>query len=185
MKRAALLLLWLAAALTAGPGRAAGPWPASGSVEVLFSPWDDAEGAVVRALAEARRSIRVQAYLLTSRVIARGLVEARKRGVAVQVLADAEMAAKGDNSQLPHLAEQGIPIWLETRYAAAHNKVIIVDGEEHGGAVITGSYNYTWSAQARNAENLLILRGQAEATRAYLANWERHRGEAQAWNGPR
>ena len=27
--------------------------------------------------------------------------------------------------------------------------------------VVTGSYNYTFSAQARNAENLLILRGNA------------------------
>jgi hypothetical protein len=40
---------------------------AAGSVEALFTPWDDAEGAIIRALAEAQQSIHVQTYLLTSR----------------------------------------------------------------------------------------------------------------------
>jgi len=44
--------------------------------------------------------------------------------------------------------------------------------------VVTGSYNFTFSAQARNAENLLILRGNEALARAYLANWRRHRQEA-------
>lgn len=184
-----LLCVAAAAALSgplSGPSQAAGPWPASGSVEVLFSPWDDAEGALLKAVAGARRSVHVQAYLLTSRNLARALVAAHGRGVRVQVLADAEMAGKGDATQVPALAAAGIPVWLETRYAAAHNKVVIVDGEESGGnagTVMTGSYNYTWSAQARNAENLLVLRGHPELTRAYLANWERHRGEATRWDG--
>ena len=47
--------------------------------------------------------------------------------------------------------------------------------------VITGSYNYTWSAQARNAENLLLVRGNLALTKKYLDNWQRHRLEAQTW----
>ena len=48
--------------------------------------------------------------------------------------------------------------------------------------VITGSYNYTWSAQARNAENLLLLRGDVNLTKRYLDNWLRHQSEAQVWS---
>jgi phosphatidylserine/phosphatidylglycerophosphate/cardiolipin synthase-like enzyme len=135
------LVACLFACATVGAGATA--IPATGTVEVLFTPWDDAEGAIVRALGEARQGIHVQAFLLTSRSIARALREAHDRGVRVEVLADREMLRKGENSQLPMLAAAGIPVWLETRYASAHNKVLLIDGESPGAVVITGSYNFT------------------------------------------
>jgi len=161
----------------------AAPLPATGTVEALFTPWDDAEGAIVRALGEARQSIHMQAYLLTSRSIARALQDAQARGVAVEILADKEMVSKGENSLIPKLAAEGIPVWLETRYAAAHNKIILIDVPGERGTVITGSYNFTWSAQARNAENLLILRGNQALAGRYLENWRRHRDQAERMNG--
>ena len=178
MKRvlAALLLC-----LTVGAGATA--LPATGTVEVLFTPWDDAEGAIIRVLGKARETIHVQAYLLTSRSIAKALQEAKARGVTVEVLADREMLEKSDKSLLPQLLEGGIPVWLETRYAAAHNKVMLIDVATDDAVVITGSYNFSWSAQARNAENLLILRGNPALVRRYLDNWRRHRDDAQKMNG--
>ena len=157
--------------------------PATGTVEVLFTPWDDAEGAIIRALGKARESIHVQAYLLTSRSIARALTDAHARGVAVEIVADREMMEKSDKSLLPQLRESGIPIWLETRYTAAHNKVLLIDATRPDAVIITGSYNFTWSAQARNAENLLILRGNPALVRRYHDNWRRHRDDAQKMNG--
>ena len=161
----------------------AAPLPATGTVEALFTPWDDAEGSIVRALGEARKTVHVQAYLLTSRSIAKALLDAKLRGVAVEILADREMVAKGENSQIPKLVDEGIPVWLETRYATAHNKVIVIDAPGEQAVVITGSYNFTWSAQARNAENLLILRGNPALARRYLDNWRRHCDEAEKMNG--
>ncbi len=173
---ASLLLACLA--LWAVPAWARAPLPATGSIELAFTPWDDAEGAIIKALLQARRAIHVQAYLFTSRALARALIEAKQRGVTVAVLADREMLVKGENSQIPRLAEAGIPIWLESRYAVAHNKIILIDPREADATVITGSYNFTYSAQARNAENLLILRGNPALALAYLENWQRHRDEA-------
>ncbi len=164
-------------------GAVAAPLPATGTVEVLFTPWDDAEGAIVRALGDARKSIHMQAYLLTSRSIAKALQSAQSRGVAVEILADREMLERSDKSLLPLLREGGIPVWLETRYAAAHNKVILIDAAQANAVVITGSYNFTWSAQARNAENLLILRDNPALVRRYFDNWQRHRGEAEKMSG--
>ena len=158
---------------------------AEGTAEVLFSPWDDAEGRLIATLAEARRSIHVQAYLLTSRSIAKALLRAHQRGVQVQVLADAAMVAGSESSRIPMLAEAGVPVWLETRYANAHNKIMLVDAEGEHPAVITGSYNYTWSAQARNAENLLILRDNRALSDTYLKNWRRHQREAVPYQAAR
>ena len=169
--------------LLAQPAHAFDPRPATahaalGTVEVLFSPHDDVEAAILRVLRGAKRTVRVQAYLLTSRVLAAALIEARARGVHVEVLADREQTARGENSRIPQLVEAGIPVALEVHYAAAHNKIILVDAADAGGAVITGSYNFTYSARLRNAENVLILRGNPPLLRAYLDNWKRHRAEA-------
>ncbi len=154
---------------------------ATGTVEVVFSPWDDAEGRLIELINEARNSIHVQAYLLTSRSIAKALLQAHQRNVRVLVLADAEMVRGSDNSQIPKLAAAGVPVWLEGRYANAHNKVMVMDVETRHPILITGSYNYTWSAQARNAENLLILRDNLALTKAYLENWQRHQRDAQRY----
>ena len=94
---------WVAAVLIAIPwmARAAGPWPAEGSVEVFFTPWDDAEGALLRAVRQAKRSVRVQAYLLTSRPVTDALLAAHARGVKVELLADAENVRRGNGRQGP------------------------------------------------------------------------------------
>jgi phosphatidylserine/phosphatidylglycerophosphate/cardiolipin synthase-like enzyme len=168
-----------AAAFEAQPPRAL---PAQGTVEAVFSPWQDVEGALVAAIRAARRTIHVQAYVFTSRALAAALVEAHRRGVRVMVLADREQAERTEASRLPQLAAAGIHVALEVRYAAAHNKILLVDAEGEAPVVVTGSYNFTWSAQAKNAENVLILRGDRALARAYLDNWRRHRAEALAWD---
>lgn len=181
MRRLSLVaVLW---GLTFLPAQAFDPRPATahaalGTVEVLFSPHDDIEAALLRVLRGARSSIHVQAYLFTSRTLAAALVEAKARGVRVEVLADREQTARGENGRIPLLVAAGIPVALEVRYAAAHNKIILVDAAEAGGAVVTGSYNFTYSARLRNAENVVILRGNPPVLRAYLDNWKRHRAEA-------
>lgn len=152
--------------------------PATGTVEVLFTPWDDAEGALLRAIGKARRSIHVQAYVFSSRNIGWALGEARKRGVRVEMLADRDQVQRNERSLVHTLHDSGIPVWLEVRYASAHNKIMLIDAEEANPVVVTGSYNFTFSAQARNAENLVIMRGNAPLARAYLDNWRRHREDA-------
>lgn len=182
-RRFALLAVLAGLTFLAAPARAFDPRPATalaaqGTVEVLFAPEDDVEAAILRVLRGARRSVHVQAFLLTSRGLAAALIATQARGVQVEVLADGEQTARAENSQIPLLAAAGIPVALEVRYAAAHNKIILVDAMEADGTVVTGSYNFTWSARTRNAENVLILRGNPAVLRAYLDNWKRHRAEA-------
>jgi phosphatidylserine/phosphatidylglycerophosphate/cardiolipin synthase-like enzyme len=177
----AFAIALLTSALASAPAIAK-ELPARGSVEVLFTPWDDAEGAIIRVLAEARHTIHVQAYVFTSRPIAKALREAHARGVRVAILADKEMDQRNEHSQIEKLAADGLEVRFETRYAAAHNKVLLIDATSPQPVVLTGSYNFSFSAQARNAENLLILRGNPDLAQRYLSNWQRHRADAEPLN---
>ncbi len=158
-------------------------FPATGSIEVAFAPWDDAEGMVVRAIAAARKQILVQAFSFTSKPIAAALIAARTRGVDVQVTADREQTFAGEGSRIPELAAAGIPVWLEVRYQSAHNKVMVIDAATKSPAVVTGSANWTAAAARKNAENIMILRDDTRLARAYAANWRRHRADALPYAG--
>ena len=148
--------------------------PARGTVQVAFSPWDDTERLLVEAIAKAKNQILVQAYILTSRAIATGLIDAKQRGVDVKILADNRQHEESIGSLLGLLAQNKIPVWLETRYRNAHNKVLIIDALGKQPAVITGSYNFTRSANTVNAENLVIFRDDRNLTERFAKNWERH-----------
>ena len=56
---------------------------------------------------------------------------------------------------------------IDEKPAIAHSKIFIFD--QH--AVLTGSFNFTRSAQERNAENLLVIRGDQDLVKSYSLNW--------------
>lgn len=152
--------------------------PARGSVQVAFSPEDDAGALIVDAIRHARSQILVQAYSFTHRAIAAALVSARQRGIDVEVVADREQSETIRTSRIDYLAEHGVPVYLDGEHAAAHNKVMVIDAGQPEATVITGSFNFTSAAQYRNAENLLILRDDPTLADAYAANWRRHRAHS-------
>lgn len=152
--------------------------PAQGSLQPLFAPWDDIESAVIDVVADARKQVLVQAYLLTSKKIATTLVAAHRRGVDVRVLVDGAQLEKAPTSMAAEMSSAGVPVWIETRYQNAHNKLIVVDAGGAGATVITGSFNFTWTAQHKNAENILIARNNPALASRYAENWERHRQDA-------
>lgn len=178
--RGAVLGLALSFACGAGLAQdtAALPMPATGTVQVGFTPWDDVEAMVIGAIGEAQRQILVQAFSFTSRPIAAALIGAKRRGIDVQVLADRTQTLTGEGNRVPDLVAAGIPVMLEVRYASAHSKVMIIDATGRDPAVITGSFNWTRAAQRQNAENIVILRRNRPLAEAYLRNWKRHRADA-------
>ena len=152
--------------------------PARGTVQVAFAPWDNAEGMIVEGIRRAKQQILVQAFSFTSRALANALMAAKRRGVDVRVLVDREQTFGGEASRIPELIQAGIPVALEVRYRSAHNKVMVMDAGTADAAVITGSYNWTYAAQYKNAENVLILRHNPDIANVYAANWRRHFAEA-------
>jgi phosphatidylserine/phosphatidylglycerophosphate/cardiolipin synthase-like enzyme len=158
--------------------------PARGTVQLAFTPWDNAEAMVIGAIRAAKAQILVQAFSFTSRALANALIAAKRRGLDVQIIADREQTFSGEASRIPELVLAGIPVTLEVRYQSAHNKVMVLDAGLADGAVITGSYNWTYAAQFKNAENVLILRGNPDIVNAYAANWQRHRADALPYAEP-
>ena len=134
---------------------------------VAFSPDGQGQALIVHAIQEARHEILVQAYGFTNKAILKALVEAHKRGVTVKVILDKSNQSRR-YSGATYVSNAGIPVWIDYRPAIAHNKVMIMDQRN----VITGSFNFTKSAQTRNAENVLYIQNALSLAAAYVKNWE-------------
>jgi phosphatidylserine/phosphatidylglycerophosphate/cardiolipin synthase-like enzyme len=146
-------------------------------VQVYFSPRGGCTEALVRELNGAQKEILVQAYSFTSKPIAKALVEAHKRGVKTEIILD-KSQRREKYSAADFTAHMGIPTYIDSAHAIAHNKVMVIDRE----VVITGSFNFTKAAEEKNAENMLIIRSR-ELAKAYLDNWEKHKGHSERYEG--
>ena len=178
-----LPLLALALACAAAADTPVGHrYPATGSIEIAFTPGDRIDRLLIEAIDAARQEVLVQAYSFTDRAIARALVRARQRGVAVRVVADREQARTLPQNALPDLVAGGVEVWLDGNFQAAHNKVVIIDAATPRATTVTGSYNFTIAAQRGNAENVIVLRDNAVVATAYRQNWERLRAGALPWS---
>jgi phosphatidylserine/phosphatidylglycerophosphate/cardiolipin synthase-like enzyme len=162
----ALTLLYL----TRLAGRA---WHTPPSAEVHFSPKGGCTEAIVREIAAARHDVLVLAYSFSSKPIAQALVEAKLRGVHVEIVLDHSNEHEV-YSDLAFFAGQGLAPLVDPHHAIAHNKVMIIDGK----TLLTGSFNFTHHAEQDNAENLLVLKGHPALVRAYRADFTAHKAHA-------
>jgi phosphatidylserine/phosphatidylglycerophosphate/cardiolipin synthase-like enzyme len=143
--------------------------------EVYFSPTGGCTDVVVREIAAARHEVLVLAYGFTSRPISQALVDAKFRGVHVEVVLD-HSNEKDPHSDLPFLLEQKLAPLIDAHHAIAHNKVMLVDGK----TLLTGSFNFTQAAESHNAENLLVIKGAPELAAAYRHDFAHHKAHARA-----
>lgn len=168
MRRIEVTLLLLVGFAFCGQALSAEPLRTLPPIEVYFSPGGGCTDAILRELSAAKSSVLVQAYSFTAEPIAKALVAAHKRGVKVEVIIDEEKADE-KHSQAARLAKAGVRTLTDDKHAAAHNKVMVIDGQ----VVITGSFNFNRHAEDDNAENLLVIRDKQIAEK-YTANWKSH-----------
>ncbi|CAI2530159.1 Phospholipase D precursor [Serratia ficaria] len=136
---------WLArvpcmTAMVLGGWLIAFPLVAAPSVQVGFSPEGSAQRLVLTVIDEARSRIQVMGYSFTSPEVARALIVAHRRGVDVRVVVDAKANQNAaGRAALNLLANADIPVRTVSAFPAAHDKVMVVDGQ----TTQTGSFNYS------------------------------------------
>ena len=77
---------------------------------------------------------------------------AHRNGLTVRVLSDNDKLDDRGND-IERLAASGVDVRTDHSPEHMHHKFMVVDGQ----TVLTGSYNWTRSAETRNEENLVVL----------------------------
>lgn len=151
-------------------------------VQACFSPAGKCSSLIIREIQQAKKEILVAVYAFTSDELVAALVQAKKRGLSVQVVIDRDFDAGNDRSKGKFLEAQKVPLRriAAIKSAAAvkegglmHQKFAVLDRS----AILTGSYNWTHAADRLNDENLLLFRDAGllaeEYRRIFVQLWER------------
>jgi len=121
-------------------------------IRVYFSPNGGCQEAVIQEISQAQKTIDIAMYNLTTREISQELIKAKERGVKIRVFLD-QGEANGKYSKGRYLMDKGIDVRFYTGTGLMHNKFAVIDNR----VLITGSFNWTASAERENQENLLII----------------------------
>ena len=120
--------------------------------EVYFSLLDNPQRAIIKNINQAQAFINIAMYVFTDKEIALPLIDAQKRGVKVRLYLDKDQVDY-KYSQSCFLVQKRIKTRVSTNNYIMHHKFAIIDNC----LLLTGSYNWTFSANHRNDENLMVI----------------------------
>lgn len=131
------------------------------SCQVYFSPDDSVAQKLVALIEQEKESLCVAAYAFSHGKIAQALIDAKDRGVKVEVIVDPYTLSFP--TQMKKMHKAGIDIWVwdppvkgNKRPPLMHDKFCLF-GEK---AVWTGSFNFTYTADVANQENALLIQDE-------------------------
>lgn len=129
--------------------------------EVYFSPGKDCKVAILTEIGSALNNLDICVFTISDNEICRKIIERHKRGVKVRIISDNEKQ-HDRGSDIDELSRAGIEVKIDNTRHHMHHKFAVIDNEK----VITGSYNWTRSAEVYNHENIIVLNDK-KVTEAY------------------
>lgn len=143
-------------------------------VESFFSPTDGVTARIARALDNAQHNVRLALYVLTENSLGDAIVAAKGRP-GMLVSGDVE-DINTLGSEFNYLVGQGVDLvsHLDEPGLLHHKYAIIDEGFTNDPLVITGSHNWTTSAETVNDENTLIIHNASIANQFYQEWNARH-----------
>ncbi|MDQ3017996.1 MAG: phospholipase D-like domain-containing protein, partial [Bacteroidota bacterium] len=131
-------------------------------IESYFSPSDETSCHIMEAIRTADHHLEVALLLLTKEDLVDELISLHLKGVKVRVILEDE---ESSSLAVSRLRQAGIQTFTHDISNIFHHKYAIIDEGhiESNPQVITGSHNWTFSADNINDENTLIIHDQSVA----------------------
>lgn len=143
------------------------------NIDLAFSPPGTSLDLVLKAINSSTKTICMATYSFTSKPVALALLNAKKRGVDIEIVSDKKSNC-GKYSVAKFLSNQGVNVRLNGNYPIMHNKFIVIDNK----TVETGSFNYSNAATAKNAENVIVIWNNSVVASKYATECTRLYDEA-------
>ncbi|MFL7867594.1 MAG: phospholipase D-like domain-containing protein [Anaerolineales bacterium] len=137
-------------------------------VETFFSPDDGVAAHVLQVLNDAEESIYFMAFSFTTDELGEAIRSKAENGLTVAGVMEEEQVKSNIGTEYDPFKQAGLDVYVDGNDGQMHHKVMIVDGK----IVITGSYNFSNSAETRNDENLVIFHNEQIAD-FYLGEFQR------------
>ncbi|UKN01914.1 phospholipase D-like domain-containing protein [Paracrocinitomix mangrovi] len=121
------------------------------SERVYFSPGESCLNAILHQIQSSINVIEICLFTISDNRISDALVSRHKLGTKVKIITDNDKIYD-QGSDIDFLFSQGIPIKVDNTDNHMHHKFALFDKSY----TLTGSYNWTRSAERYNHENIVI-----------------------------
>jgi phosphatidylserine/phosphatidylglycerophosphate/cardiolipin synthase-like enzyme len=145
------------------------------AVESWFSPSDEVTNRIIQAVQSADFEVLFATLSFTKDEIGQALVDKRKAGISVRGMIE----NTGDQgTEFGFLLTQGVPVRQHLAKGDLHHKYAVIDAGKTASdpTVVTGSHNWSQSAENSNDENTLVLHS-ANIALLYKGEFERRWAE--------
>jgi len=122
-------------------------------IETYFSPDDGVEAHLLNILENAQESIYFMAFSFTSDAVGELIRSRSEGGVIIAGVMEEQQVKSNIGTEYDPFKQAGLDVYSDGNAGQMHHKTMIVDKK----VVITGSYNFTRSAEERNDENIVIF----------------------------
>jgi phosphatidylserine/phosphatidylglycerophosphate/cardiolipin synthase-like enzyme len=143
-------------------------------LEIYFSPEDGVAAHILALLQQANDSIFFMAYSFTSNDLGAAIIQRAANGLTVAGVMDDGQINSNQGTEYDPFMQAGLDVRRGGGPGLMHHKVIIIDRK----IVISGSYNFSASAETSNDENIVIIHNADVAT-LYLDEFQRLYDQAQ------
>ena len=134
--------------------------------KIAFSPGSDCKKLILDTIREATHKLDVCVFTISDDTISDALKAAFDRGLEVRILTD-NLKVSDEGSDIEYLYNSGIDIRIDRSENHMHHKFMVADGL----VTITGSYNWTRSAEKYNQENVIWINDE-QFSSSFLSEFE-------------
>jgi len=120
--------------------------------QAYFSPGPNCRIAIEQAMETALSELLICVFTISDDRLSDAIMAAHRSGLTVRVISDNDkMHDRG--SDVERLSQAGVDVRIDCSPEHMHHKFMVIDGH----TVMTGSYNWTRSAETRNEENIIAV----------------------------
>lgn len=147
-------------------------------LENYFAAHDECANHLIALVSQTNATLDFLAFSFTHKGIAKAVSDRAAAGVKVRGVFEKSQAGSM-HSEFETLRRLNLPVYLDANPRNMHHKVMVLDGT----TTVTGSFNFSDSADRSNDENLLFIRNNPSVAKQFAAEVDRVFGAAQAAAG--
>lgn len=132
--------------------------------------FDDIRQTILDELDKATEKIVVAVYWFTNQTLFQKLMTKVSEGLKVELIIHNDYINNREAGlNFQNFIDNGGHFYFSDTYNPMHNKFCVIDGK----TLINGSYNWTYYAEDRNRENVLLIKDEKETIDAFITEFDR------------
>jgi phosphatidylserine/phosphatidylglycerophosphate/cardiolipin synthase-like enzyme len=140
---------------------------------MISSHFKNIRKELLQVLCESKNEILIAVYWFTNQELFDCLVSQLSKGIRIKLIIHNDYINNRETG-LPFqdLIDLGCEFYFSDSENPMHNKFCIIDGR----ILINGSYNWTYFAEIKNRENILVIREEKEVVESFIEEFKRVKG---------